>query len=694
METMDTTGFEQQIVKLGLVTEAQLACVHDEVGKTPDLAHLIAILERKSYLTPWQRGKVLKGDWDGFFLGGYRILYKIQSGSFGRVYRADDPRSGNVVAVKVLRRRWSEDQARIDQFIREGKVGLSLKHPNIVEVLAINRDASSGQYYLVMEFVEGGNLREILQIRKKLTVVESLRIVEDATNGLAYAYARGMTHRDIKLTNLLISSQGEAKLVDFGLAQFFASFAKEEEKVDRTVDYAGLEKATGVKMGDVRSDLYFLGTVLYESLTGRSPLVMTRDRHARMRKERFEEVRAIHPSEVTGPPSVLSLVETMMSLDPRQRYQTPSQLLEAIKAVRREAENKSGRDCARRTARSVFLAEHNEHLQEVLRDGLKEKGYRVFLAGDPARALDRFHQHPYEGLIVDATTTGEEGLVIFSHIVEEADRKGLPLAAILILGEEQATWEARVPQVGQTGVLIHPVKFKPLVRKLKELMEAAHGPEVVAPSVPEEEPSTPARRTHEAVPDEEETADVLHGAAASRAAGDFESLFDDEANEKPSRSQPSWRAYESPMRPVAHEQPATPYSAPDSHSWRDQMGPPSLTGGKDEAEGKERLSWAKLTTKQKGGVIALAVLAVGLLFYLFSSGRISQNSLDKINAGMTETEVENILGPGEAVAESESSANAPQADKSIKMKKWESGNIIILIQFKDGTVFLKDLHHK
>jgi tRNA A-37 threonylcarbamoyl transferase component Bud32/CheY-like chemotaxis protein len=476
MAEMDVNAFTQQILKLGLVTEAQLAEVRDEIGDMPDLAALISILERKSYLTPWQRGKILKGDFDGFFLGGYRLLYKIASGSFGRVFRADDPLAGRVVAVKVLRRRWSEDQQRIDLFLREGKVGLSLKHPNIVEVLAISRDSSSGQYYLIMEFVEGGNLREILQIRKKLTVAESLRILEDSASGLSYAYARGMTHRDIKLTNMLISSQGEAKLVDFGLAQFFASFAKEEEKVDRTVDYAGLERATGVKTGDVRSDIYFLGCVLYECLTGRSPIVMSRDKHARMRKERFEQVPPILPDEVQGPPSLFALLETMMSLDPQHRYQTPSQLVDAVKAVRREVENKSGKDGARPPSRAVFVAERDESLQDRLRDGLKEAGYRVFVAADPVRALDRFRQQPFDGLIVDARTTGEEGLRVFGIIVEEAARKRYPCAAILILAQDQASWAARVPQSPHASVMGHDVTFKRLMRKLKELMEAAHQP--------------------------------------------------------------------------------------------------------------------------------------------------------------------------------------------------------------------------
>lgn len=475
MDMMDASAFEQMIQKLGLVNAEQLAEVRDELGATSDLTHLIAALERKSYLTPWQSSKLLKGGVDGFFLGGYRVLYKISSGSFGRVFRADDPRSGRIVAIKVLRRRWSEDQARIDLFIREGKVGLTLKHANIVEVLAVNRDASSGQYYLVMEFVEGGNLREILQIRKKLAAAEALRILEDAANGLTYAYSRGMGHRDIKLTNLLISSQGEAKLVDFGLAQFFSTLAKkEDEKVDRTVDYAGLERATNVKSGDVRSDIYFLGCVFYECLTGRSPLVMTRDKHARMRKGRFEEVLPINPNEIDGPPAVLSLVETMMALDPKQRYQTPAQLLDAVRAVRREAEGKSSKSDGRAPSRAVFVAESDEHLQEVLRNGLKDQGYRVFLAGDPVRALDRYRQQPYDGLIVDARTTGEDGFRVFLSVVEEAGRRRLPCVAILLLSEDQASWAGRLNNAPHVGILTEHITLKSVSRKLKEMLAAAH----------------------------------------------------------------------------------------------------------------------------------------------------------------------------------------------------------------------------
>src|SRR5260370_24476263 len=112
--------------------------------------------------------------------------------------------------------------------------------------------------------------------------------------------------------------------------------AKDEgSKMDRTVDYAGLEKATGVKPGDVRSDIYFLGCVLYEMLSGRPPLLLTKDRRARMQKQRFDAVSPLRKEEVTAPPQVFRLVETMMAFNPQDRYQTPAQLLELIRYARR-----------------------------------------------------------------------------------------------------------------------------------------------------------------------------------------------------------------------------------------------------------------------------------------------------------------------------------------------------------------------
>lgn len=462
------------LVKMGLVNESQIKAAYETIGYRPEDGELLLqALENMGALTPFQSGKVRKGDTSGYVLGGYRILYKIASGSFGRVYRSEDPQTGQVVAVKILRQRWSADDHVIDLFEREGKLGVQLRHPNIVEVLQVNQDRLTEQYYIVMEFVEGGNLREILQIRQKLEPAEALKILDECVQGLAHAYARGVTHRDMKLTNVLISSNGVAKLVDFGLAGFFTRKGLEldgGEKVDRTVDYAGLEKATNVKPGDVRSDIYFLGCILYEMLTGRPPLLMSKDPRVRASKQRFDNVQPIQPEEVKAPPSVFQLVERMMSLDPRVRYQTPSQLLEAVKEARKDVDNPAEAKGPKPIPRVLFVVEKDERLQDTFREKLRELGYKVLIAAEPGRARERLDTQAFDALIMDAGTTGEEGRIVFEQVIREAERNSIKCAGILILNEDQAEWAKEVEELPNSATLIRPLTLKQLRKLLYELV--------------------------------------------------------------------------------------------------------------------------------------------------------------------------------------------------------------------------------
>jgi serine/threonine protein kinase len=468
MDDVDALTLADLAVRVGLLTPAQVSEGWDELGKAGgDPEPLLRTMERKGYLTPLQSGKLLKQERDGYFLGGYRLLYKIASGSFGRVYRADDPKSGRVVAVKVLRRKASEKEHNIELFEREGRVGMKLRHPNIVEILAVSRDPATHQYFIVMEFVEGGNLRQLLNIRKKLEPAEMLRILDDVTAGLNYALTQGLTHRDMKLTNILISSQGIAKLVDFGLAEMYSKGQMDEEaRVDRTVDYAGLEKATHVPKGDARSDLFFLGCVAYELLAGRPPLNMSRKASDRMQSERFANVPKLTAADTSASPAVIRLVETMMSVKPQDRYQTPSQLLDAIRAIRGELDGRSTPG-ANKGPRTLFLAEKDERLQDILRDKLKALGFRVLIAADPVRALDRFRQQPFEVLIVDAMSTGEEGVHVFETIMNEADRQHATLRGVLLLSDEQGSLARKVSGRANVEVMVQPIKLKQLLRTVK-----------------------------------------------------------------------------------------------------------------------------------------------------------------------------------------------------------------------------------
>lgn len=472
MPQLDATSIAQQAIRLNLITEEQWRECWDELdpmNSTPEA--LLRILERKAYLTPWQGAKLLKNDIDGFFLGGYRLLYRIAAGTFGRVYRADNPRTGEVVAIKVLRRKWSNDAHKIELFEREGKVGLSLRHPNIVEILAVSRDPLTGQYFIIMEFVEGGNLRDIIAIRKKLDPPEALRILEEAANALAHAYSRGLTHRDIKATNILLSTQGVAKLVDFGLAEMtgpLSAIEEDDTTVDRTVDYAGLERATSVKVGDIRSDIYFLGCTFHEMLTGRPLLSITRDVKARMLKHRFEVTALLKRDDpdLAGP--LHSLLSRMVTFDPVGRFQTPSQLLDAIQQARTELLGEVRSERTPLGPKTVFIVEHHPKLQDIFRDKLKKLGYRVLITIDASRAVQRYSQQPFHAFIVDAGTAGEDGIAAMEKVMYDASLHSFQCTGILILSEEQADWQERAAKIANTTVLIRPVTIKQLADILRE----------------------------------------------------------------------------------------------------------------------------------------------------------------------------------------------------------------------------------
>jgi serine/threonine protein kinase len=475
MSAPDPKTLAQRMVHLRLVTPAQLEeCRHElggGYGKEAD--DLLLLMERKGYLTTLQTDKLRRGDTIGYFLGNYRVLYKIASGSFGRVYRADEPGTGRVVAIKVLRQRWSDKPEAVELFEREGRVGMSLRHQNIVEILQVGKEPAMNQFYIVMEFVEGGNLRDMLAIRKRFTVAETLKLMEDVTSAMAYAYSRGVTHRDLKLTNILISSQNVAKVVDFGLAQIFSSkyiMDDDDVQVQRTVDYAGLEKATGAPNGDVRSDVYFLGCIAYEMLSGRPPLQPTRNKLERMRRERFMSVKPLRPDEIDGPPAVLRLLENMMAIDPEKRYQTPTQLLDAIRTLRRETGSAEGQNGVPvKVAPTIFVLESDTVLQDRLRDKLKKEGYRVLLASDPTRAVDRFQQNPYSVLIVDAETVGDDGVRAMNTILLRSRAISFRCHGMVIVADDHQRITKLLEPDQKVTILNRPLKLGDLMRKLHEV---------------------------------------------------------------------------------------------------------------------------------------------------------------------------------------------------------------------------------
>ncbi len=485
------TQLSQRIVELGLLEPIEVERAWSEVGGIHGSCEdLIRVLQRHELLTNLQVDRIYKGERTGFFYGYYKVLYLIGAGTFARVYRSVHRESGRVAAVKVLRRRHRSEPVQVEQFMREARVGMDLHHPNIVAIYEVDPDPRNP--YMVMEFVEGQTLRELVAIRKKLDSKTALQLMRDVANGLAFAATKGVTHRDMKLSNVLITSQGRAKLVDFGLAAL-ADTSNEAALADcpsaRAIDYAALERGTGVRKDDPRSDIYFLGSMLYHVLVGAPPLTETRDRMARLNVSRFREVPHINKIAPDIPLNVAAIVHKAMEFDPTKRYQTPDEILQDINATLARLEAGDTLTTARIAAgkkddpdvldaateganRTIMLIESKIEFQDLIRDKLKKRGYRVLVISDPGRALSRFvpeEDPPADCVLFSAPELSSTALDAFNQFGSDPHTAHIP--AILLVDRKQQ-FIIRNAQVGPKRMMLAmPLKVRELRTALLRLFK-------------------------------------------------------------------------------------------------------------------------------------------------------------------------------------------------------------------------------
>jgi serine/threonine protein kinase len=494
MVELSAEQFAQRAFDLNLLDERQLREVWGEIG-TRQLSgeEFQQLLLRRELLTNYQTERLLRGDRAGFFYGDYKVLYLIGTGTFARVYRASHKTTGEIVALKVLRRRFAEDPEQADRFHREGEMGATLRHPNIVPIMEVATEGA--MHYLVMKFIEGRNLREFIKTRKKFEPAEATRLVADIAAGLSYAFERGICHRDLKMSNVLVSSRGQAMLVDFGLAAADKSAGDDavaNSPNPRTIDYAGLERATGVRKDDPRSDLYFLGCIYYHILTGQAPIYETKDRIQRLSKSRFEDVNPISKADPTIPRAITAVVNRAMELNPTERYQSPDEMLLDLKALMQRLpepytppaeDDESTAKAADATVpaapkRTLMFVESNVALQDIFRGRLKSNGYRVLVTADPDRALGRFADgaKAADCVIFSTGELGTPALEAFNRFGEGQHTRGIP--AVLLLGENHSNWKAKAKLNDHRVVITMPIKLRQvreLLARLVPLIERQSG---------------------------------------------------------------------------------------------------------------------------------------------------------------------------------------------------------------------------
>ncbi len=469
----------QRTLDVNVVDEAQLQSVWSELGtSTATLSSFRQALLRRGLLTQYQLDRIMRGLRTGFFYGDYKVLYCVGAGTFARVFRATHCQMDQVFAVKVLRGKFSnptadpKNRSYIEWFRREGELGMKLKHPNIVPIHEVY--SQGAQHYIVMDFIEGRNLREFYRARRRFDPMEAADIMCGVMSGLNYALQQGITHRDMKMSNVLVSSEGVPKLVDFGLAGMQSANGDE---VERTVDYAGLERASGVRKDDSRSDIFFAGCIFYQMLCGVPALTESRDR-AQAGKSRYRDIKPVLELAPRLPLPFTMVVNKALEFDPERRYQTPADMLMdlklAIRRVKSAAEGGPGKpDLASNEGhdeqgqpRRLMVVESDMKMQDKFREIFKRNGYRVLVSSDPERVLNRFFEEPQAADVVLFTTgiNGRSALEVFNRFGQESITRDLP--AVLLLDQLHHDWEDEAEVADHRVVAKMPIKL----RQLREIL--------------------------------------------------------------------------------------------------------------------------------------------------------------------------------------------------------------------------------
>lgn len=260
----------------------------------------------------------------------YELQAKIGDGGMAAVYKALDLRLNRVVAIKILRDTYATDPQFLARFKREAQQSASLNHPNVVRVFDVGEDG--GVHYIVMEYVDGSSLKEVIQKQGPLPIARALEITAEICDGIASAHALGLIHRDIKPQNILLDKTGKAKVTDFGIAKSSNTATLTEAGITMgTVHYFSPEQARGQQVVP-QSDIYSIGIVLFEMLTGQIPF--DSDTAVALAMKHIEEPppppRRLNPSI---PPVVEQIVLRALAKDPSRRFSTAEEMSRALRTV-------------------------------------------------------------------------------------------------------------------------------------------------------------------------------------------------------------------------------------------------------------------------------------------------------------------------------------------------------------------------
>ena len=328
---MSIDQFGKALVASGLLTAEEVKTYWNAIPaaeRPKDGDGFAQLLVTSGKLTKFQAQELLAGRGGGLIMGDYTILAEIGAGGMGKVYKAQHRRMKRVVALKVMSSAAMQDEAAVKRFQREVEAAARLEHPNIVT--AYDSGESGKVKYLVMQFVDGGDLSDHVKKHGTLPIETAVGYVIQAARGLAFAHAAGVVHRDIKPANLLLDKKGVVKILDMGLARIEdGDGLTATEQVMGTVDYMSPEQAAETKNADARSDIYSLGCTLWYLLTAKK-LFDGDTMISRLMKHRDAELPSLVKTRDDAGWPLEQVFHKMIAKRPQDRHQSMEEVIAAL----------------------------------------------------------------------------------------------------------------------------------------------------------------------------------------------------------------------------------------------------------------------------------------------------------------------------------------------------------------------------
>jgi response regulator RpfG family c-di-GMP phosphodiesterase/serine/threonine protein kinase len=481
----------------------------DEIEQMTEARDLLDRLVREKLLTQYQADRIEARTIHGLILGSYRVLDRLGAGGMGVVFLAEHMHLRRLVAIKMLPLYSGSDPGGPlrTRFFNEIRIIAQLQHPNIVWAIDTGEIAGDSPdapvlYYHVMEYVPGKDLENLVLANGPLPIARACDLTYQIASALVEADKHNLVHRDIKPSNILVTPEGQAKLLDFGLARYAQNRHTQQGIVLGTIDYLAPEQARDASAVDIRADIYGLGATLFWALTGRVPFPSDAPLHQQIVQRLVQSPPKPSQVRFDVPPEVDAVLARMMATNPEHRYATPQAVMKALlpylcsqsgdsiylntEDLARETEKRPSQSLSipGATCHRVLVVDDDDLTRRVACHALRSEGFECEEAVDGLQALEFANERPFDLVLLDVELPALRGDGVLRKLRENPPRPNMKI----VMASDRASVEemSNMLLVGADDFLGKPFSVIQLIARVKSalrLKEAQDRTELLAQSL-------------------------------------------------------------------------------------------------------------------------------------------------------------------------------------------------------------------